>query len=450
MTEGQHPNSINDDAVSEGAGREAVGGATSKTRPTPATDAYALPYPYYEEDEIDLLDLILVLAKHKRLILLFTLGLAFVTGVISLVMTPIYKAETCLVPPQTASSTSAMSALAIGALSQLDMPDFIMGGLGAKTPSDLIVGIAKSRTVLDNIIDRFNLMAYYEAEYRARARERLSDATDADVDSKTGLITIAVQDKDPALAAEMANAFVEELQRIMQNLAITQAAQQRLFLENQLKDVRLALARSEEELKEYQARSGLLNVDAQTEALMDSIADLRALVAAKEVELQAAKTFATGRNPEVQRLQAELKGLRGELQKLEAKAGQAGQSDSAIVPFRELPEAGMEYLRKLRDFKFNETLYEMLLKQYEAARLTEAQEAMVVQVVDPAVPPELKYKPKRKLMVAIAGVLGLFLSIFLAFFLEFLHNASNDPERAAKMAQLKTHLRFRKSSAKPT
>ncbi len=444
MTEGQHPNSINDDAVSEGAGHKAAGGATSKTRPTPAVDAYAPPYPYYEEDEIDLLDLILVLAKHKRLILLLTLGLAFVTGVISLVMTPIYRAETRLVPPQTVSSTSGI------AISQFNVPDFARGALGIKTPSDLIVGIAKSRTALNNIIDRFNLMAYYEAEYRARARERLSDATDADVDSKTGLITIAVQDKDPALAAEMANAFVEELQRIMRDLAITQAAQQRLFLENQLKDVRLALAKSEEELKEYQARSGLLNVGAQTEALMDSIANLRALVAAKEVELQAAKTFATGRNPEVQRLQAELKGLRGELQKLEAKAGQAGQSDSAIVPFRELPEAGMEYLRKLRDFKFNETLYEMLLKQYEAARLAEAQEAMVVQVVDPAVPPELKYKPKRKLMVAIAGVLGLFLSIFLAFFLEFLHNASNDPERAVKMAQLKSYLRFRKSSAKPT
>ncbi|MDI3531720.1 MAG: hypothetical protein PWR28_65 [Synergistaceae bacterium] len=292
MTEGQHSNSTNDDAASGGAGHEAVGGAASKARPTPATGAYAPPYPYYEEDEIDLLDLVLVLAKHKRLILLLTLGLAFVTGVISLVMTPIYRAETRLVPPQTVSSP-------MGALSQLNVPDFARGALGIKTPSDLIVGITKSRTVLDNIIDRFNLMAYYEAEYRARARERLSNATDADVDSKTGLITIAVQDKDPALAAEMANAFVEELQRIMRNLAITQAAQQRLFLENQLKDVRLALARSEEELKEYQARSGLLNVDAQTKALMGSIADLRALVAAKEVELQAAKTFATGRNPEV-------------------------------------------------------------------------------------------------------------------------------------------------------
>lgn len=421
MTEGQHPNSTNDDAASKVVSHEAAGDTASKARPTPATGAYAPPYPYYEEDEIDLLDLILVLAKHKRLILLLTLSLVFVTGVISLIMTPIYRAETRLVPPQTVSSTSAIAT---------------------------IVGITKSRTVLDNIIDRFNLMAYYETEYRASARGRLSDATDVDVDSKTGLITIAVQDKDPALAAEMANAFAEELQRIMQNLAITKAAQQRLFLENQLKDVRLALTRSEEELKEYQARSGLLNVDAQAEALMDSIVDLRTLVAAKEVELQAAKTFTTGRNPEVQRLQAELKGLRGELQKLEAKAGQAGQSDSAIVSFKELPE---EYLRKLRDFKFNEMLYEMLLKQYEATRLAEAREAMVVQVVDPAVPPELKYKkPKRKLMVAIAGVLGLFLSIFLAFFLEFLHNASNDPKRAAKMAQLKSYLRFRKSSAKPT
>jgi len=188
LTEGQHPNSTNDDA-SKIAGHETVGGAASKTRPTPAVDVYAPPYPYYEEDEIDLLDLVLVLAKHKRLILLLTLGLAFVTGVISLVMTPIYKAETRLVPPLSEAGVSA---------SVVNIPNFARGALGAAPiPSDMMVGIIKSRTILDILIDKFDLVSYYEIEKRQRARGALSNVLSAQVDSKTGLITVSAEDKDP-------------------------------------------------------------------------------------------------------------------------------------------------------------------------------------------------------------------------------------------------------------
>jgi tyrosine-protein kinase Etk/Wzc len=440
LAEGHHPNSINDDAASGGAGHEVAVGAASKTRPTPATGAYAPPYAY-EEDEIDLLDLVLVLAKHKRLILLLTLGLAFVTGVISLIMTPIYRAETRLVPPLSKAGISA---------SIVNIPDFARGAMGmAPTPSDMMVGIIKSRTVVDTLIDKFDLLSYYEVEKRQEARDTLSNALSAQVDSKTGLITVSVEDKDPKLAATIANAAVEELQRLMQDLAITVTAQQRLFLEGQRKEIQLSLIQAEEDLKRYQEETGILSAPAQASSLMSAIANLQAEIRSREIRLTALRSFATTQNPEIQRLQAELEGLRSQLKKLETQAEKSKENVSAIS-LKELPQASIEYLRKLRDVSFYETLNRMILNQYEQAKMAEAQEAMVVQVVDPAVPPELKYKPKRRLMVAIAGVLGLFLSIFLAFFLEFLHNASNDPERAAKMAQLKSYLRFRKSSAKPT
>jgi uncharacterized protein involved in exopolysaccharide biosynthesis len=196
---------------------------------------------------------------------------------------------------------------------------------------------------------------------------------------------------------------------------------------------------AEEEFQKYQALSGLLNVDVQMQALMDSIANIQAQIAVKEVQLKAARTFATAQNPEIKRLQAELAGLKKELKNLEAKAGT--DNPNFIPAFEEIPKAGMEYARRLRDLKFQETLYETLMQQYQAAIMAEASEGLVIQVVDPAVPPELKVKPKRKLMIIVAGFLGLFVGIFAAFIKEFIDNSSKNPESADKMALLKSYLR---------
>lgn len=404
-------------------------------KPVPRGQAFE-PEAQCEEDEIDLLDLALVLAKHKRLII----GIAFVACLVALIlgfiMTPIYRAETRIVPPQLLTGQMQVGGL-------LSLPSEVRSLVGqfggTSTPADLITGIVKSRTMLDHIIDKFNLMDYYEAEYRQNARRALSDATNASVDTKSGLITITVEDKDPALAADIANSFVNELQDLLQNLAITQVSQQRLFLENQLKQAHHNLIQTEEEFQKYQAQSGLLNVDVQMEALMDAIASIQAQVAVKEVQLKAARTFATAQNPEIKRLQAELAGLKKELKNLEAKAGT--DNPNPIPAFEEIPKAGMEYARRLRDFKFQETLYETLLQQYQAAVMAEAREGMVVQVVDPAIPPELKIKPRRKLMLIVAGFLGLFVGIFAAFIKEFIDNSSKNPESADKMALLKSYLR---------
>jgi len=394
------------------------------------------PSNTYEEDEIDLLDLVLILAKHKRLII----GTAFLAGLVALIlgfiMTPIYRAETHLVPPQSLAGQLPASILT------MIPPEFrtlaIQSG-AIKTTADLVAGIAKSRTLVDNIIDKFNLMDYYHAEKKDAARSALSGAISANVDEKTSLITIAVEDKDPVMAADMTNAIADELQNLLQGLALTQVSQQRLFLENQLKQAHHNLMQAEEEFQKYQAQSGLLNVDVQMQALMDSIANIQAQIAVKEVQLKAARTFATAQNPEIKRLQAELAGLKKELKNLEAKAGR--DNPNLIPAFEEIPKAGMEYARRLRDLKFQETLYETLLQQYQAAVMAEASEGLVLQVIDPAIPPELKIKPRRKLMLIVAGFLGLFVGIFAALIKEFIDNSSKNPESADKMALLKSYLR---------
>src|SRR4030043_713169 len=391
--------------------------------------------PSHVEDEINLLDYLIVLLKRKKLIISITLGAAAIAAIIVFIMTPIYRAETRIPPPQTGSSS-----IAVGMLSQMAGAQGITESLGLKTPSDLYVGMLESRTIADRIIDRFNLMELYKAEYREDARkELLEDVLKAETDKNTDIITIGVEDKNPKRAADMANAFVEELKNLTKGLAVTEAAQRRLFFEEQLKDTKMALVKAEEEMQGFQEKTGALQVDAQTKAVIEGIAMLRAQIAAKEVQLKVMRTYATAQNPDLQRAEDELNGLKAELGKLEAKGG---SGHDPLIPTGRIPEIGTEYARKLRDLKFNETLYELLAKQFEAAKLDEAKEAAIIQVIDKAIPPEKRAKPKRILMVLIATFTGFFLSIFVAFFAEYKERASKDPENKERFETLKRYAIF--------
>jgi len=394
--------------------------------------------PYYEDDEIDLLDLLIVLAKHKFLIffLTFIFGVASITYV--LMATPIYRASTRILPPMAASQSRAMSMMS-------QVPGFAAGfatdALGIKAPGDLVVGIVNSRTIKDKLIERFDLQKRYETEMRDTTREALANNTSATTDTKTGLVVLSTMDKDPEFSATLANAYVKELQDFLQEIAISDAAQQRLFLEKQVKENHIKLLKAENDLAEYQKETGILNASRQASSLMSAIATFRARISAKEVELQTAETFASTNNPRVQKLKAEIQGLREQTEKLQA---QATEGTEQTFNLNELPDAGMEYLRKLRDQKFYETLYGMLLKQFEQAKMAEAQEPAIIQVIDEAVPPQIKTKPNRKLIVVLAIILGLFLSVFSSFVLEFISRASDHPERKEKMNVLKAHLGIRK------
>ncbi|MCX8167293.1 MAG: Wzz/FepE/Etk N-terminal domain-containing protein, partial [Candidatus Micrarchaeota archaeon] len=264
-------------------------------------------------DEIDLLDLLLVLAKRKKLILYLTFGCAFLTAIISLIMTPIHKAETKILPPQ-----SSGGGIASQLISQM-AGGLDIGGLAGKTPADLYVGMLKSRTIADRIIDRFDIMNKEKFKSRDSARSFVIEKkAKFQVDKKSGLITIAVEDKDPQRASDIANAYVEELKNLTKGLAISEASQRRLFYEEQLKDVKEALIKAENDIKIFQEKTGALQIDEQAKAIIGGIADLRAKIAAKEVELKVLRTFATPQNPDYQKAEEELKGLKAELTRLES------------------------------------------------------------------------------------------------------------------------------------
>ncbi len=389
-----------------------------------------------EEDEINLLDLAIVILKRKRFIIKFTLIVAVITALISLILPSIYRAETKMLPPQTSSSTGMAAQL----LSQLGGAAGALGGIAPiKTSGALFTELLKSNSVLDRVIDRFDLIKLYKTKTRENARNLLLKSLKAEEDKKSGLISVKFEDKDPKRAAQIANAFIEELKNVNKGLAVSEASQRRLFFEEQLQDVKVSLAKAEEDMKTFQEKTGVLQAEAQAKAVIENIALLRAQIAAKEVELRVLKTYTTQNNPDLYKAEEGLKAMRAELAKLETKGG---GGHNPLMPTGRMPSVGTEYLRKLRELKFNETLYELLLKQYELAKLDEARDATVIQVVDKAEPPEKRYKPKRKQMVMIAAISALFVSIFAAFLMEFMEKTKSNPENYERVEVIKKYLNF--------
>lgn len=364
------------------------------------------------EMEISFGELLATLARYKSLIGAVTIGAAVVSMVISLFLPPIYKAETKLLLPQQSSASIASQLLNMNQMGGL--ANLASGSIGMKNQNDMYIGILRSRTVFDRVVDRFELMKLYNVSYKEDARRALANAITA-TSGKDSLIVLAVEDRDPKRAADMANAFVEELINVSRGISLTEAGQRRLFFEDQLKDVRLALAKAEEGIKGFQEKTGALKIDDQAKAVIQGIGTLRAQIAAREVQYRVAQTYATPQNPDLQRIDEELRGLKEELNKLERKGG---DGHDPLMPTGRMPSIGMEYFRKLRDVKYNETLFELLSKQYELAKLDEARGAVVIQVIDKAVRPERRARPKRATIVTITTVAGLFFSILLAFCLD--------------------------------
>ncbi len=382
-----------------------------------------------QQQNVTVLDYLIVLRKRRRFIIGITSAAIVATAVVSLLLPKVFRAEARILPSQQNSS-----GVTAQLLSQLGGLGVAPGMVGMKTTNDLYIGLIKGRTILDRMVDRFKLLAVSDVKYREDARRDLLKALKIQDGKKSGIITIGVEDRDPQRSADMANAVVEELKNVTQSLALSEASQRRLFFEEQLKSVKEALTRSEEALKGYQEQTGAIEIKEQAKAAIESVARLRAQIAAKEVELKVLKTQATPRNPDRQRVEEELRGMQEQLAKLQ---GRTGASSEALMPTGKMPAAGTGAARKLRDLKYNESLYELLTKQYELAKIDEARDAALIQVLDKALPPEKKVKPNRRVMIATAAFTSLFFSILGAFFLEYRERFMGDPVNREKLQQLK-------------
>lgn len=393
-----------------------------------------------DEEEINLLSLLVVILKRKYFIAGITFACALITAIMSLTITPIYRAETTILPPQqSGSSISSQIASQLGGSSGL-----ISSTLGLSTANDVYVAMLKSRTAYDYIIDRFGLMEIYEAEFRASARGALAGSVTVE-SGNNEIISVSVEDEDPQRAAEIANAFIEKLKEMTQTYAVTEASKTRLFFEEQLARVKENLIEAEEAMQGFQEDTGAVKVDEQAAALIESIANLRAQIAAKEVEIKVMKTYAEPRNPDLQKAEETLNGLKEQLQKLEANSG---DDPDILMPAGSMPEIGVDYTRKLRELKYQESLYELMAKQYEIASVEEARDATIIQVLDRAVAPEIRSKPRRKTMVVLATFIGFFFAIFVAFFMEYVENVSHDEENKETVELIKKYSFFRKKGNK--
>jgi len=388
-----------------------------------------------EAEGVDLIDLLTVLGRRKRIVLGLPLGVALAAAVVSLLLPVKYTATTRVLPPQQSQSSAAMILNQLGG---------VLGGFGPlagtalRAPAELYVGMLQSRTVADSLIKRFDLARVYDEKYESQARKALAKRTEAKSD-RNGIITVEYTDRDPKRAAEVANAYVDELTKLTQVLAVTEASQRRLFFERQLAQEKDRLADAEVALKRTQERTGLIKLDDQGKALIDAIGRLRAQIAAKEVQLAALRTFSNPQNAELVRSEAELAGMQEQLAKLEKPGAKAG--GDILVPASRLPESGLEYVRRLREVKYHETLFELLAKQLELAKLDEAHEGSLVQVIDRAIPPDRRSSPQRTLIVALSAVLAAFVAIAWAVLQEVFERMGADSERGNRLRQMRASWR---------
>ena len=377
------------------------------------------PAPAVDDDEISLLDLALTVAENLRLLILGPLAVGLVALGYSFAITPTFTATTLLLPPQQQQSASSILAQQLGALGAL-------GGAaaGLRNPNDQYVALLKSRAIEDRLIERFKLVERYEADLQHDARLRLEVNTRAS-SGKDGLIQLQFDDHDPAFAAEVANAYVEELGRLLKTLAVTEAQQRRIFFEKLLAETRDKLANAQQALAATGINPSALR--SSPEATVTPLAQLQAQIRAQEVRLGVMRGYLAESSAEFRRAQDELSALRAQVQ----KAGQAVQ-----------PTAGdSDYIARFREFKYQETLFELFSRQYEIARVDESREGAVIQVVDRALPPERKTKPKKAMIAIIATLATGFALLLFVFVRQALRNAGGDAESASKLQKLRQHLR---------
>jgi uncharacterized protein involved in exopolysaccharide biosynthesis len=367
-----------------------------------------------EDDEISLLDLLQVVVDNLRLLVLGSLACGLAALGISLVIPPTFTAKTQFLPPQQQSAAASMLA-SLGAL----------GGLagaasGIKSPSDQYNAFLKSVSLQDALIERFKLTEKYEVKLKTDARLALTESVRI-TSGKDGLISVEADDKDPKFAADLANAHVEELRNLLGRLAVTEAQQRRMFFEKQLQTTKENLAKAEFALKSSGINSSVLK--SSPSSAVETVARLKAGIAVQEVKLGSMRNYLTESAPEFKQALSELASLKTQL-------GKAEKEEPANTEVS-------DYVSRYREFKYQETMFELFAKQFELAKVDESREGAVIQVLDVAQTPERKAKPQKALIAIVATLAAGFALLLFVFVRNAIRNASQDPETNDQIQALK-------------
>jgi uncharacterized protein involved in exopolysaccharide biosynthesis len=397
-----------------------------------------------DEDEVNLLDYLRVLKKRGRMIL----GLCFVSVATAFVLSyfvlpKIYESTASILPPADPKGGGGLSTL----LATSGAAQFLGGALPFPSSNkDIFVAMLKSRTMADEVIRELDLLRVYGLQDSntpmQSARGRLQGATNIRA-SREGVITVTVEDRDPKRAADVANFYLATLDRLNRTLNLTEAGRNRAFIESRLKETERDLRRAEEDLRGFQERNKAVVLQDQAKAAVEGAAKLKGEIMAAEVQLEVVRGFSTEQNPQVIHLKTQIQEMKRQFTKMQYGQGMElppvsknpGEAQPEIVvPFARVPRVGLDLARLTRETKVQQTVFELLTQQYEQAKIAEARDSPIVQVLDRAVPAEWKSKPKTRQNMMIAGAISLFAGVFLAFFLEYWARITRERADAARPA----------------
>lgn len=398
-----------------------------------------MPQAQVVKDEISNFNLLrpaFVLAKYWKMIVCVPIVVSVATVTFTLFMPNIYTAKAMILPGEdnNVGMLNAMMAQ-VGGLAAL------AGDFGGATKADLYVTLLKSEPIKDQIIEKFKLLQVYDVKYRVKAYAILDDNVAVSTGKKDGVITIATSAKDPVLAAALANAYVDELGKMTAKISMDGAGKTRVFLQERLAKAKADLAVAEENMKSFQASKKVFDVPDQARATLESVVQLRAQLTAQNVQLAALRQQLREESHEIKSAKATIAGLLREIAKVEGS-----QTGDAIPGVGAMPKLGQEYVRLMRNFKIQETLVELLTKQYEMTKLNEAKDVVPFHLLQSAKLPELKSRPKRAIIVLMASFLSCFITVLLAFTREYFANL-NEAERK-QWSELLKKLSIRKHAVK--
>jgi uncharacterized protein involved in exopolysaccharide biosynthesis len=358
-----------------------------------------------ETQEITLVHFFSLLVKWRRRIIRNFIILAAVSLIIALLLPKWYTSSATLLPPETESSSS------MGLFSLMaDLPvnlKSIIGGTGT-SPSELYLGILRSRNLREAVIKKLDLMSLWEVQLMEDALRTLDGLTDVD-QTEEGLIVISATARTGELAQKMTQAYVEELDRVNRNLRFSTARQTREFIEKRLKETETDLHRTAENLRDFQKKYGVISLEEQTRASLKAAAEIRAQVAVKEVEYEMLRQQFDESHERIKLLKANISALEQQLQRVESGDN---SSNDVLLAFSNLPDLGMQYVFLLKDAEVQKAIYKLLAQQYEEARIRETRDTPTVQLLDAPALPERKSKPKRLYFVLAGVILSFFISGF--------------------------------------
>lgn len=387
-------------------------------------------------DKINLLNYLMILVKYRRFLLLNTLSVCLIVGLVSFFLPSWYNAHTSILPPETDTSLMGFSSSLLGGFAspaEMSLPFMA-------TPSDVIGTILQSRSVAEKIVERAGLMEVYNTQSKEEAIKELASHTKVKV-SEEGLVYLDFEDKDRNKAALVANLYIEELDRINRMANSSRARNTRLFIEQRMEKTQKDLIQAEEDLRGFQEEHKTISLDEQMKTAIQTAADLKAEMVLNEIELNVLSQSLSPSHPQIQQLKTRISQIGKQLERLQFGDQDTPSEKNQIldVPFSEVPKLGLELARLTRDLKIQEAIFELLSSQYEQAKIQEAKDTPTIQVLDRAVPPEKRSRPKRAMMVILAGIASLFVGIVFIFGLEYLQIIQKrNPEEFSKIEHILT------------